>query len=73
MVIELRCAHVEAARAFHIHEERVRRLHKALQLVAAQLKLTRRVQQIDIAHGDVCLRTEYMERKQQSGDLQCPL
>ena len=52
---ERESSHVEAARALHIHEEGVWRLHKALELVAAQLKLTRRVQQIDIAHGDVRL------------------
>ena len=41
---------VEAAGALHIHEEGVRRLHQALQLVPALLELARRVQQIDIAH-----------------------
>ena len=51
-----RHAHVEAARALHVHEEGVRRLHKALQLMALQLKLPRRVQQINIAHRDARLR-----------------
>ena len=51
-----RHAHVEAARALHVHEEGVGRLHKALQLMALQLKLPRRVQQINIAHRDARLR-----------------
>lgn len=51
-----RHAHVEAARALHVHEEGVGRLHKALQLMALQLKLPRRVQQINVAHRDARLR-----------------
>mmetsp|Transcript_9662 Transcript_9662/g.20286 ORF Transcript_9662/g.20286 Transcript_9662/m.20286 type:complete len:107 (+) Transcript_9662:372-692(+) len=43
---------VETARAFHIHEERVRCLYQALELVSAQLKLTRWVKKVNIAHGD---------------------
>ena len=36
-----RLAHVEAAWALHIHEERVGRLHEPLELVAALLELAR--------------------------------
>ena len=61
------CAHVEAARALHVHEEGVRRLHQALELVAALLKLPRRVQQIDIAHGDVRLARRGGERESNFG------
>ena len=55
-VLLLARAHVEATGALHVHEEGVGRLHEALELVAALLKLTRRMQQVDIAHGDVRLR-----------------
>lgn len=37
----------EAARALHVHEERVRALNQTLQLVGAQLLLLRRVNEVD--------------------------
>ena len=43
---------VEAAGALHVHEERVGGLHQPLQLVPALLELTRRVQQVNVTHGD---------------------
>ena len=43
---------VEAAGALHVHEEGVRGLHQALQLVPALLQLARRVQQVNVTHGD---------------------
>ena len=49
------CAHVEAARALHVHEEGVGRLHQALELVALLLQLLRRVEQVDVTHGNVRL------------------
>ena len=49
-------SHLKATGALHVHEEGVRRLHKALQLMALKLKLPRRVQQINIAHRDARLR-----------------
>ena len=50
------CAHVEASGALHVHEERVRALYEALELVAALLELARRVQEVNIAHRDLRLR-----------------
>lgn len=40
------CSHVEASRAFHIHEKAVGRLHKPLELVLALLSRRIRVQQV---------------------------
>lgn len=42
-------AHVVAARALDVHEERVGRGDLALKLVLARLQLRRRVQQVDVA------------------------
>ena len=68
-----RHAHVEAARALHVHEEGVRRLHKALQLMALQLKLPRRVQQINIAHRDARLRESREGKRDLSKERErCP-
>lgn len=47
------CLHAKAARALHIHEERVGGLHKPLQFVTALLQLLWRVQQVNITHRDV--------------------
>ena len=64
----VRNTHVEAARALHVHEERVGCLHKALKLVTTLLKLTRWVQQIDIAHGDVRLHTSLENQNGEGSD-----
>ena len=64
---EMRGVHVEAARALHIHEEGVGRRHEALQLVATELELLRRMQQVNVTHGNVRLQArEQPERAQRS-------
>eukprot|EP00310_Coccolithus_braarudii_P002695 CAMPEP_0183378278 /NCGR_PEP_ID=MMETSP0164_2-20130417/124829_1 /TAXON_ID=221442 /ORGANISM="Coccolithus pelagicus ssp braarudi, Strain PLY182g" /LENGTH=147 /DNA_ID=CAMNT_0025555829 /DNA_START=453 /DNA_END=897 /DNA_ORIENTATION=+ len=45
--------YAEAAGTLDVHKEGVGRLHEPLQLVAAVLELTGRMQQINIAHRDV--------------------
>ena len=60
-------AHVEATRALHVHEEGVGRRHEALQLVATELELLRRMQQVNVTHGNVRLQArEQPERAQRS-------